>query len=287
MLPALLLAAAVRTLDDPACAHPMVVGVGGVTLPSLAGPQVPPAFPEDARISGAAGLVLMTAVICRDGWVHDVKVLRGVPWARMLEVEAERAVRQWRYHPATKEGEPVACFMTLAVDFSINGAHGPPWVDAEVDLQVEGRLDDALKLLEKQGLEIRYRGGVPPVHLRYEQTRVQRILHALAEQYALHMELRDGTQLRVTALAAHDDEGVVAPVLASGAPAEAPPDAHGNVGLNVVVRADGTVGNVVVIRPSNSEIDRAAVEAVKRWRYQPARFRGKPIAVYLPVTVEW
>jgi protein TonB len=53
----------------------------------------------------------------------------------------------------------------------------------------------------------------------------------------------------------------------------------GTVVLKVVILADGTVANVQVMRGEEPFVS-AAVEAVKHWRYEPARYKGQAIAVY-------
>jgi protein TonB len=53
----------------------------------------------------------------------------------------------------------------------------------------------------------------------------------------------------------------------------------GAVVLEIVVLADGSVGNVKVVR-GEEPFATAAVEAVKTWRYEPARYKGLPITVY-------
>ena len=53
----------------------------------------------------------------------------------------------------------------------------------------------------------------------------------------------------------------------------------GTVVLKVVILADGTVANVQVLRGDEPFVS-AALETVKRWKYEPARFKGQPIAVY-------
>jgi len=53
----------------------------------------------------------------------------------------------------------------------------------------------------------------------------------------------------------------------------------GTVVLKVVILADGTVANVQVLRGDEPFVS-SAVEAVKHWRYEPARYKGQAIAVY-------
>jgi protein TonB len=53
----------------------------------------------------------------------------------------------------------------------------------------------------------------------------------------------------------------------------------GAVVLEIVVLANGTVGSVHVVH-GEEPFATAAVEAVKGWRYEPARYKGLPISVY-------
>ena len=71
-----------------------------------------------------------------------------------------------------------------------------------------------------------------------------------------------------------------------------PPDAmrahiEGVVHLEIVVLADGSVGRITLTRSLDSRygLDREAMDAVRRWRFDPARRLGTPVAVRVPVEV--
>ena len=53
----------------------------------------------------------------------------------------------------------------------------------------------------------------------------------------------------------------------------------GTVILKVIILANGKVADVQVMRGDEPFVS-AAVQAVKRWQYEPARYRGQPITVY-------
>jgi len=53
----------------------------------------------------------------------------------------------------------------------------------------------------------------------------------------------------------------------------------GTVVLKVIILADGRVADVEVLRGDEPFVS-AAVQTVKGWRYEPARYKGQPIAVY-------
>ena len=282
----LLLAAASTASADAACAEPVMAGVSGVSFPTPA-KKSPPEYPEDARASHLGGRVLLMAIVCPDGVVRDVQVLTGVPWARSLEGSAARAVRTWRYAPALKDGRAVPVYLTVSVDFDADGG-GLGWPRSTVKLKAENTtLDRALAKLQAVGLEIEYAGSTPPIHDRFDGLEVQTILDALARRYALRMELVSAHKLRVTALPGPDTPGVEAPVLESRVEPDLPDGLHGNVGLNLVVLADGTVETATVVRPSgDQDFDGAAAKAAKAWRYRPAMSKGRAVAAYVPVHLE-
>jgi len=61
---------------------------------------------------------------------------------------------------------------------------------------------------------------------------------------------------------------------------------EGRARLRLLVRADGTVGSVEVLVSSGvPELDRAAQEALRTWRFEPARQDGTPIPSYYVVWV--
>jgi protein TonB len=61
----------------------------------------------------------------------------------------------------------------------------------------------------------------------------------------------------------------------------------GDVVLEIVVRHDGTVGDVKVLQGLGGGLDRRAVDAVRQWRFSPARRHGTPVDVIVEVAVEF
>jgi periplasmic protein TonB len=60
---------------------------------------------------------------------------------------------------------------------------------------------------------------------------------------------------------------------------------EGDVLLDVVVRSDGTVGSVRVVRSLGAGLDERAIDAVRQWRFSPARRLGTPVDVLVEVAV--
>ena len=59
---------------------------------------------------------------------------------------------------------------------------------------------------------------------------------------------------------------------------------EGTVVLEATIDEWGVVKNVVV-RQSQALLDKAAIDAVTKWRYAPTRLNGQPIAIVMTVTV--
>jgi periplasmic protein TonB len=61
----------------------------------------------------------------------------------------------------------------------------------------------------------------------------------------------------------------------------------GEVVLEIVVRRDGTVGDVKILQRLGSGLDERAVQAVRQWRFSPARLKGVPVDVVVEVAVDF
>jgi periplasmic protein TonB len=62
---------------------------------------------------------------------------------------------------------------------------------------------------------------------------------------------------------------------------------EGDVVLEIVVRSNGTVGDVRVLKGLGTGLDQRAVDAVRQWRFSPAKRRGVPVDVIVEVAVEF
>jgi protein TonB len=61
----------------------------------------------------------------------------------------------------------------------------------------------------------------------------------------------------------------------------------GDVELEIVVRADGSVGDVRLLRGLGAGLDQRAIDAVRQWRFTAARRLGAPVDVVVEVAVEF
>jgi periplasmic protein TonB len=79
--------------------------------------EVKARYTDEARRRGTTGNVILEIVINRDGTVSDVSVRRGLGGG--LDERAIEAVRQWKFAPARRLGEPVDVIVEVAVEFML------------------------------------------------------------------------------------------------------------------------------------------------------------------------
>lgn len=62
---------------------------------------------------------------------------------------------------------------------------------------------------------------------------------------------------------------------------------EGDVVVEIVVKSDGSVGNVKLLQGLGAGLDERAVEAVRQWRFSPAKRYGTPVDVIVEVAMEF
>ena len=80
--------------------------------------RVEPSYPTQAREAGITGIVIVEAIIDRNGRVKDARVLEPLPFG--LDQAALEALRQWEFRPGTLNGEPVETIFNLTVPFRLD-----------------------------------------------------------------------------------------------------------------------------------------------------------------------
>jgi periplasmic protein TonB len=79
--------------------------------------KVAPEYTPEARNRGGHGKVILSMRIGSDGRPRNIKVRR--PLEPGLDANAIAAMRQWRFKPATKYGQPVVFPATIELDFRL------------------------------------------------------------------------------------------------------------------------------------------------------------------------
>jgi TonB family protein len=96
--------------------NPALHKMSEVTKPVLLS-KVEPQYSDDARLAKYSGGVLLSIEIGADGVPVNVVVVRGLGLG--LDEKAVEAVTQWRFKPATLDGEPVAVSAQVEVNFRL------------------------------------------------------------------------------------------------------------------------------------------------------------------------
>lgn len=89
---------------------------GGVSAPrALYAPD--PEYSEEARKAKYQGTVVLWVVVGPDGRTKDIRVQRSLGLG--LDEKAMEAVRNWKFEPARKDGQPVAVQINVEVNFRL------------------------------------------------------------------------------------------------------------------------------------------------------------------------
>ena len=62
---------------------------------------------------------------------------------------------------------------------------------------------------------------------------------------------------------------------------------EGTVIVEAIIDAEGNVADARVLKGLPMGLDRAAVDAVQKWKFKPAMLKGKPVKVYYTLTVNF
>lgn len=95
----------------------IVIGVQGLDRPAQATFQASPLYPSNLRREGIEGRAEVMFVVDEAGAVIAAEVLNSTH--REFAIEAERAVRRWKFKPGKRNGQLVRFKMTVPVMFTI------------------------------------------------------------------------------------------------------------------------------------------------------------------------
>jgi TonB family protein len=92
------------------------IRIGGqITMPQKV-KHVSPVYPPIAQSARVQGVVIVEAILDREGHVGYSRVLRSIP---LLDQAALDAVNQWEFTPTHLNGSPVPVVMTATVQFTL------------------------------------------------------------------------------------------------------------------------------------------------------------------------
>jgi len=221
--------------------------IGGQTKAPTRTYYVAPEYPQEAKAARVSGIVIVEAVIGRDGTVTDAKVIRSIA---LLDEAALAAVRQWRYTPTTLNGNPVPVIMTATVNFTPPADANPAGVSSTSQdslganhpiMQASNAPPEPVYLNGREAIRI---GGdvKAPERLKYVQPAYP----------------ADAQSARVS----------------------------GIVIIEALVDETGSVVQTKLLR-SIALLDQAAMDAVSQWKYAPTYLNGAAMPVVMTVTVNF
>ena len=89
---------------------------GGISAPRpVSTPD--PEYTEEARNAKTQGTCVLWLIVDQQGHPRDIRVVRGLGFG--LDARAIDAVKQWRFQPATKDGQPVNVQISVEVGFRL------------------------------------------------------------------------------------------------------------------------------------------------------------------------
>jgi len=99
-------------------------GIGGGVFKMGAGIAAPrplatpdPIYTEEARRAKVQGTCVLSLIVDAEGHPRDLRIVRGLGYG--LDAKALEAVREWRFEPARKDGQPVNVQVTVEVGFHL------------------------------------------------------------------------------------------------------------------------------------------------------------------------
>jgi protein TonB len=113
-----LMAGNAPVMPPPKAAAPARIRQGGEVTAASIITQTRPNYPSLARQARIQGIVVLHAIIDKDGNVAKLEVVSGHP---LLVQSALEAVKQWRYKPTQLNGDPVEVDTTIQVTFTMGG----------------------------------------------------------------------------------------------------------------------------------------------------------------------
>jgi periplasmic protein TonB len=89
---------------------------GGITAPKPV--DTPdPEYTEEARRAKIQGTCILWLIVDAEGRPRDIRVVRGLGYG--LDAKALETVKQWRFEPARKDGQPVNVQVSVEVGFRL------------------------------------------------------------------------------------------------------------------------------------------------------------------------
>jgi protein TonB len=94
-----------------------LVPMSEVDVPPEIAKRVEPKYPAYALSRNVGGKVILNVLIDENGQIIEVALIRGIKGPFNFNEECEKAVRQWKFVPAFKDGIKVKVWKTISFTF--------------------------------------------------------------------------------------------------------------------------------------------------------------------------
>lgn len=94
-----------------------VYRIGGEVSPPVCRSCPDPSYSRAARAAKIEGTVILWGIVNKEGRVVNLRIAR--PFGVGLDDAAVQTVQRWKLEPARRDGEPVAVYMTIEVNFTL------------------------------------------------------------------------------------------------------------------------------------------------------------------------
>jgi len=214
-------------------------------------------YPQDAIDEGKEGRVFVSFVVEKDGWVSNVKVLKGV--CESIDEEAARVVRGMpRWKPGMKDGKPARVSFQLPVTFKLDQMNNEYKTIVRTVIAEDESGEHSTKSSTATYPDDPVEGNMKP-----DKNGVYQIVEEMPK-------FPGGEQ----AMFKFISENVKYPQEAKDK------NISGRVFVNFVVEKDGSVDEVKVLRSIGGGCDEEAVRVVKSMpKWTPGKQKGKPVRV--------
>jgi TonB family protein len=82
--------------------------------------QEQPLYPEKDKVAGVTGKYWLKLLINKQGLVRQAIAIKKEGGSPALEESAINAALKWKFKAALSNGKPVACWVAIAVNFTLN-----------------------------------------------------------------------------------------------------------------------------------------------------------------------
>lgn len=275
-----------------------------------------PEYSEEARLAAVDGTVKISLLVDADGNPTDFTLTRRIGFG--LDEKALAAVATWKFKPGTRDGVPAAVRTSVEINFALlDNVHPlhiqsftcavpevasrpavlksehPPWPgdDQTVSDTISFAVDDQ---------------GIPAnLHVKkISDPKWEEDVIAAIRQWRFQPSTQKGVAVsapctlsfavgKLPPAGPYQIGGdVSAPHILKSVEPVYPDEARraraeGTVVLSVVVDASGHATEIKIIRPLGLGLDEKAVEAVKKWKFQPAMRNGEPVPVQVTIEVNF